>query len=109
MVFQPAHGVNAIVLFCFLFVLLLAKSGNCLLFWHPFGILHRAGQTAISMKIGIHQHVFTKNLLDGNLDLMNVVRDYGFDSMDINVRVLDLAGARLIRKRAEALGLHLMG
>jgi len=61
------------------------------------------------MKIGIHQHVFTKNLLDGNLDLMNAIRGYGFDSMDINVRVLDLAGARLIRKRAQSLGLHLMG
>jgi D-psicose/D-tagatose/L-ribulose 3-epimerase len=61
------------------------------------------------VKIGIHQHVFTKNLLDGNLDLMNVIRDYGFDSMDINVRVLDLPGARLVKKRAESLGLHLMG
>jgi D-psicose/D-tagatose/L-ribulose 3-epimerase len=61
------------------------------------------------MKIGIHQHVFTKNLFDSNLDLMNVIRDYGFDSMDVNVRVLDLPGAKLVRKRAESLGLHLMG
>ena len=61
------------------------------------------------MKVGIHQHVFTKNLFDDNLDLMNVIRDYGFDSMDVNVRVLDLEGARLIRRRAEGLGLHLMG
>jgi D-psicose/D-tagatose/L-ribulose 3-epimerase len=61
------------------------------------------------MKIGIHQHVFTKNLLAGNLDLMNVIRDYGFESMDVNVRVLDLPTARLIRKRAEELGLRLMG
>ena len=61
------------------------------------------------MKIGIHQHVFTRNLLDGHLDLMNVIRDYGFDSMDVNVRVLDIPGARLIRKRAQEVGLHLMG
>jgi D-psicose/D-tagatose/L-ribulose 3-epimerase len=66
-------------------------------------------KTGIGMKIGIHQHVFTKNLFDDNLDLMNVIRDYGFDSMDVNVRVLDLDGAKLIRKRAEGLGLHLMG
>jgi D-psicose/D-tagatose/L-ribulose 3-epimerase len=61
------------------------------------------------MKVGIHQHVFSKNLLAGNLDLMNVIRDYGFTSMDVNVRVLDLDGAKLIRKRAEEIGLHLMG
>jgi D-psicose/D-tagatose/L-ribulose 3-epimerase len=61
------------------------------------------------MKIGIHQHVFTKNLFDSNLDLMAVIRDYGFDSLDVNVRSLDLPGATLIRKRAESLGLQLMG
>jgi D-psicose/D-tagatose/L-ribulose 3-epimerase len=61
------------------------------------------------MKVGIHQHVFTRKLLEGNLDVMDRIRDYGFDSMDVNVRALDLAGARLVRKRAEALGLHLMG
>ena len=61
------------------------------------------------MKVGIHQHVFTKNLFDRNLDLLNVIRDYGFESMDVNVRVLDLPGATLIKKRAESLGLHLMG
>jgi D-psicose/D-tagatose/L-ribulose 3-epimerase len=61
------------------------------------------------MRIGIHQHVFTKKLLEGNLDVMNRIRDYGFDSMDVNVRALDLAGAKLVRRRAEALGLHLMG
>jgi len=61
------------------------------------------------VKIGIHQHVFTKRLSAGNLDLMDVIRGYGFDSMDVNVRVLDLPTAKLIRKRAEVLGLHLMG
>lgn len=61
------------------------------------------------MKIGIHQHVFTKKLFSGNLDLMNVIRNYGFDSMDVNVRALDIPTAKLIRRRAEELGLHLMG
>jgi len=61
------------------------------------------------MKIGIHQHVFTHDLLHGGLDLMDRVRDYGFDSMDINVRVLDFEGARQVRRRAESLGLLLMG
>jgi sugar phosphate isomerase/epimerase len=61
------------------------------------------------MKVGIHQHVFTRNLFDSNLDLLNVIRDYGFDCLDVNVRILDLPGARRIRKRAEGLGLHLLG
>ena len=61
------------------------------------------------MKVGIHQHVFTKKPLDGNLDVMNRIRDFGFDSMDVNVRALDLDGARTVRRRAEKLGLCLMG
>jgi D-psicose/D-tagatose/L-ribulose 3-epimerase len=61
------------------------------------------------MRIGIHQHVFTKRLCAANLDLLNVLRDFGFDSMDVNVRALDLPTAKLIRRRAEELGLHLMG
>jgi len=61
------------------------------------------------MKVGIHQHVFTRNLFDSNLDLLDVIRDYGFDCLDVNVRILDLDGAKLIRKRAEGLGLHLLG
>lgn len=61
------------------------------------------------MKIGIHQHVFTKKLSEDNLDQMNAIRDYGFDSMDVNVRALDIPTARLIRGRAKELGLHLMG
>jgi D-psicose/D-tagatose/L-ribulose 3-epimerase len=61
------------------------------------------------MRIGIHQHVFTKKLSADNLDLMNVIRGYGFDSMDINVRALDLPTAKLIRGRAQELGLRLMG
>ncbi len=61
------------------------------------------------MKIGIHQHVFTNRLSEGNLDLMNVVRGYGFDSMDVNVRALDIPTAKHIRRRAQELGLELMG
>jgi D-psicose/D-tagatose/L-ribulose 3-epimerase len=61
------------------------------------------------VRIGIHQHVFSKKLSAENLDLMDRIRGYGFDSMDVNVRVLDLATARLIRKRAESLGMRLMG
>ncbi len=61
------------------------------------------------MRIGIHQHVFTNKLFADNLDLMNVIRDYGFDSMDVNVRALDLPTAKLIRRRAEEIGLRLMG
>jgi D-psicose/D-tagatose/L-ribulose 3-epimerase len=61
------------------------------------------------MKIGIHQHVFAKKLFEGNLDLMNRLRDYGFDSMDVNVRALDIPTAKLIGKRAREIGLHLMG
>ena len=57
------------------------------------------------MKIGIHQHVFTKKLSEDNLDQMNAIRDYGFDSMDVNVRALDIPTARLIRGRAKELGL----
>jgi D-psicose/D-tagatose/L-ribulose 3-epimerase len=64
---------------------------------------------AFIVKIGIHQHVFTKKLSAGNLDLLNLIRDYGFESMDVNVRVLDLPTARLIRGRGEELGLQLMG
>jgi D-psicose/D-tagatose/L-ribulose 3-epimerase len=61
------------------------------------------------MKIGIHQHVFTKRLHGGNLDQLNIIRDYGFDSMDVNVRVLDIPTARLIRKRSQELNLLLRG
>jgi D-psicose/D-tagatose/L-ribulose 3-epimerase len=61
------------------------------------------------MKIGIHQHVFTKKLHKGNLDQLNTIRDYGFDSMDINVRVLDIPTARLIKKRAGKLNLLIRG
>jgi D-psicose/D-tagatose/L-ribulose 3-epimerase len=61
------------------------------------------------VRIGIHQHVFTKRLFAENLDLLNVIRGYGFESMDVNVRVLDLPTAKLVRGRAEDLGLQLMG
>jgi D-psicose/D-tagatose/L-ribulose 3-epimerase len=61
------------------------------------------------VRIGIHQHVFTKKLSAENLDLMDRIREFGFDSMDVNVRVLDLPTARLIRKRGERLGMRLMG
>jgi D-psicose/D-tagatose/L-ribulose 3-epimerase len=61
------------------------------------------------MKIGIHQHVFTKKLNGDNLDLLNRIRDFGFEAMDINVRALDIPTANLIGKRARSLGLQLMG
>jgi D-psicose/D-tagatose/L-ribulose 3-epimerase len=61
------------------------------------------------MRIGIHQHVFTKKLSADNLDLMDVIRGYGFDSLDVNVRALDIPTAKLIGKRGQALGLRLMG
>lgn len=61
------------------------------------------------MRIGIHQHVFTHELSAANLDLLDRIRGYGFDAMDVNVRRLDIPTAGLIRKRAEALGMRLLG
>ena len=61
------------------------------------------------MKIGIHQHVFTKRLTEENLDQLNKIRDYGFESVDVNVRVLDISTARRIGKRARELNLLVRG
>jgi D-psicose/D-tagatose/L-ribulose 3-epimerase len=61
------------------------------------------------MKIGIHQHVFTKRLNGENLDQLNRIRDYGFESVDVNVRVLDIPTARLVGKRARELKLLVRG
>jgi len=61
------------------------------------------------MRIGIHQHVFTKKLGAENLDILDRIRGLGFDSLDVNVRALDLPTAALIRGRADALGMRLMG
>lgn len=61
------------------------------------------------MKIGIHQHVFTSNLNDKNLDILNYIREIGFNSIDINVRNASLDFAKTVRKRADKLGLILTG
>lgn len=61
------------------------------------------------MKIGIHQHVFTSRLETCNLDILNFIRETGFDSVDINIRNTDVKFARVIKKRAEKLGLILTG
>ena len=61
------------------------------------------------IKIGIHQHVFTSRLDKNNLDILNFIREIGFDSVDINLRntVFDFTGT--MKKRAEKLGLFLTG
>ena len=61
------------------------------------------------MKTGIHQHVFTSRLTKENLDILNMVSEMGFDSMDINIRVLDLETAKEIGQRAKKLNLNLVG
>lgn len=61
------------------------------------------------MKIGIHQHVFTSLLTRENLDILDFIKETGFDSVDINVRNTDLEFAKVIKKRAEKLNLILTG
>ncbi|MHB1346846.1 MAG: sugar phosphate isomerase/epimerase family protein [Candidatus Humimicrobiaceae bacterium] len=61
------------------------------------------------MKTGIHQHVFTGRLTKENLDILNMVSEMGFDSMDINIRVLDQETAKEIGRRAKKLNLNLVG
>ena len=61
------------------------------------------------MKTGIHQHVFTSKLDETNLDFLNIIKDIGYDSVDINVRSIDIPTARIIKKHANGLGLTLMG
>jgi len=61
------------------------------------------------MKIGIHQHVFTPKLEKRNLDYLNLVSEIGFNSVDINVRILGLGLAKAIKERANKLKLTLKG
>lgn len=61
------------------------------------------------VKIGIHQHVFTSKFNSENLDILDYIRNVGFDSMDINLRSTDIKFASKLRKRAEKLGLFLTG
>jgi hypothetical protein len=53
--------------------------------------------------------VLAKKLFEGNPELMNRIRDYGFDSMDVNIRALDIPTARFFGRRAREIGLHPMG
>ena len=62
-----------------------------------------------TIKIGIHQHVFTSKLDRENLDILNLIKDIGYDSADINVRNINLDEAKIIKKRASSLNLTLMG
>lgn len=62
-----------------------------------------------TIKTGIHQHVFTSKLDKENLDVLNLVKDIGYDSVDINVRNISLYEARIIKKRANSSNLTLMG
>ena len=61
------------------------------------------------MKIGIHQHVFTHKLTKENLDILNMVSEMGFNSMDVNIRIMDLKTAKEVGKRAKKLNLNLVG
>jgi hypothetical protein len=61
------------------------------------------------MKIGIHQHVFTHKLTEDNLDILDMVSGMGFDSIDVNIRVMDLKTAKEVGKRAGKLNLNLVG
>jgi D-psicose/D-tagatose/L-ribulose 3-epimerase len=61
------------------------------------------------MRVGIHQHVFTKKLHRDNLQQLNMIRDLGFDAVDVNVRVLDIPTARLVGERARDLDLLIRG
>ena len=61
------------------------------------------------MKIGIHQHVFTSKLDKKNLDILDRIKDVGFDSVDINVRNTEFEFAKKIKKRAQKLDLILTG
>jgi D-psicose/D-tagatose/L-ribulose 3-epimerase len=57
------------------------------------------------MKIGIHQHVYTSRLNDQNLEILDLIRDIGFDSVDFNVRNMDIGFAKTIRKKTDKLGI----
>ena len=61
------------------------------------------------MKIGIHQHVFTHKISKDNLDVLNMISEIGFSSVDINIRVIDTDTAKQIKKRAQSLNLNIVG
>lgn len=61
------------------------------------------------MKIGIHQHVFTHKITQDNLDILNMISELGFSSVDINIRVIDIELAKQIGKRAKKLNLNIVG
>jgi D-psicose/D-tagatose/L-ribulose 3-epimerase len=61
------------------------------------------------MRIGIHQHVFTHKITKDNLDILNMISDMGFSSVDVNIRVIDIELAKKIKKRAKKLNLNIVG
>ncbi len=61
------------------------------------------------VKIGIHQHVFSSKLTEQNLSILDYVREIGFNSMDINLRNTDFSFTKVLKKRAEKLGILLTG
>ncbi len=61
------------------------------------------------VKIGIHQHVFTSKITEQNLSVLDYAREIGFDSMDVNLRNTEFEFTKILRKRAEKLGLVLTG
>ena len=60
-------------------------------------------------KIGIHQHIFASKIDEQNLDLLDFIKEAGFDSVDINLRSTDLEFAPILKKKAASLNLHLSG
>jgi hypothetical protein len=48
------------------------------------------------MKIGIHQHVFTSKIDKDNIDILNFIKEIGYDSVDVNVRNAELHFAKTI-------------
>lgn len=61
------------------------------------------------MKIGVHQHVFTHKITKDNLDILNMISELGFSSIDVNIRIIDLDFAAQIGKRAGKLNLNIVG
>lgn len=61
------------------------------------------------IKIGIHQHVFTSKLNEDNLDILDFIREIGYESVDINLRNTAFEFTGTMKKRAERLGLFLTG
>jgi len=61
------------------------------------------------LKIGIHQHVFTHKITKDNLDILNMISEMGFSSIDVNIRVIDIEQAKKIKERAGKLNLNIVG